>query len=721
MTESHAELLRREFDEFYAAFDDGVERFRALVPVWKAESAALDKYARKARLIRRLCELAPVHVWRNTPLFFEACAGKKRHTWGGWCIGLDDEEWKQPYLKELEWDRENGFLWNWANPVGMDHHCPDYDRFLRLGGKGLIREAEAAAERETDEGKRAFYAAAADANRSLLLLAERFSAEARRLAAEAPDEETRAHYAEIADTAARVPAEPPRTFREALNAVFFYRENLCALEGFGVSTFAQMDRYLWPYYEADRKAGRVTPEEAKKLFGDLLLYTAARFEIWGETFYETSTTIELGGCDREGNVVYNELTRLILEAAEETEAVASVNTKLNCRVSSRHPREFFKRIAAMQLKNMTCLMLHNDDVIIPARVRHGQEEADARLYVGCGCHEVVLSGSEVCTRADTWLNVPRILLKTLSEHTDAPDWESFYHAFLEDLQAYHVHIEETKNKYEAHWSEHSPLPLYSSSFASCIEKGKDVTEGGAKYNSTALSMTGAATAVDSLYTIRKYVFESGKLTLAELLEQTRTNFAGSEPLRQSILRGIAKYGSDDAEMNGFAARVLHDMSGVSGRKNARGGLYYPAFYPHSIYVALGEKTPATPDGRPAGLPLSRGGGPSETTVCSPTDILRSVRQIDFTDYTDSFVLDVGLPEMRPTPENVENVTAIIEGFLAAGGSAMQFNMLRREDLLDARAHPERHANLYVRVCGFSARYTSLSDDLQREILNRAIR
>ena len=101
---------------------------------------------------------------------------------------------------------------------------------------------------------------------------------------------------------------------------------------------------------------------------------------------------------------------MILDAVIE---VQSVGTKINCRISKSHPTEYFKKIMEVQLSNLPCVMMHNDDVLIPARVKLGEDIEDARSYVGCGCHEVVLADTEVCTRADTWINLPRILLKSL--------------------------------------------------------------------------------------------------------------------------------------------------------------------------------------------------------------------------------------------------------------------------------------------------------------------
>ena len=182
-----------------------------------------------------------------------------------------------------------------------------------------------------------------------------------------------------------------------------------------------------------------------------------------------------------------------------------------------------------------------------------------------------------------------------------------------------------------------------------------------------------------------------------------------------------KHGTNDPELNEFSAKLLSDLSTLSGQTNARGGKYLPAFYPHDIYRRLGVLTGATPDGRLAGEPLSRGVSPSEFIPASPLDLISSLGPIDFSAYGESFCAELTLPNLSATPENVNNLVAIIEAFLLMKGSSLQFNLLSHEELLDAKRNPEAHPNLTVRVCGYSAKFTSLAPDVQDDIVSRAIR
>lgn len=718
----------QEFDEYYTNYDPYTEPLVALLTEMaeKAEAEGASSYEKKTRSYEILCRECPVHLFRESPFFFEISSGRDRHSWGGfrsqagafWHIRTGDL-WLNAYGKELERDRAEGYLNAWNNPVGFDHHCPGYDNLLNLGLAGITAEAEKGLAACTDARKQDFYRCAIRANQALIGLMGRFAAEADRLAKEAQSEQEQAHYARIAQAAASLCTQPPQTFYEALSLMLFYRECVGSLEGIGISTFGQLDRMLLPYYARDLAEGRITYAEAYDMFCVLLTYTDVRFE-YHHAYHETSTTFELGGCDADGNVIYNVLTEMILDAVI---GIRATGTKINCRISKRHPRAYLEKIASVQAAALPVVMMHNDDVLIPARVRQGQDVRDARIYAGGGCHEIVLCNTEICTRADTWINVARILLDTVKKVGDCATYEEFYQEFLRDLRFYHAHIALTKNKYEKMWCEYAPLVLYSTSITGSLEKGMDVTEGGAKYNSTALSMVGTATAVDSLYAIKTIVFDEKRLTLSELHKVLEENFEGNELLRRYIVNRLPKYGTNDETLNRFSADVLSDIADAAdGMTNARGGKYLPAFYPHSTYLHLGKLTGATPDGRRAGQTLARGASPSEFIPTeSPLDLVHSLKEIDFTKFADSLCAEVTLPVMEDTEKAVQTLTAVIEGFLEAEGSSLQFNMLDQKTLIEAKKHPEQHGNLYVRVCGFSALFTCLEEDVQDEIIERYIR
>jgi len=720
------EKIRRaaeEFDEYYGGYDPDTDRLLTLLEETYTENDDKPSYLLKASLHEVFAENCRIKLFGCSPFFFEMSTGRPRGTWGGLQSRagtfLDEKTahlWLHPYSADVSEDNRNGYFWGWR-PTGIDHHCLGYDRILTDGFLKIKEDAQQKMTESCEEQKNDFYTAVIRSIDALLLIEKRFADKALEMSEAADDPDEKAHYSRIADAAERVPQKPPRSFYEALCAIFFCREIISSIEGIGVSTFGQVDRMLYPYYEADVKAGKITREDAFELISMLLAYTDERFTMWTD-HHETSTTMILGGCDADGNTVYNEVTRIILDAVREGRYIG---TKINCRISSAHPREFFEKIAEIQLENLPVIVMENDDVIIPARVRQGQAAEDCRLYVSGGCHEVVLANTEVNTRADSWISLPRILLDTI-KRSEAETFDAFYAEFICDASAYYDRIVRVKNQYEQYWGVSNPLPLYSATITGCLETGRDVTEGGAKYSSTALSMVGAATVIDSLYSIRHLVYEKKMLTLRELSEILASDYSSNEPLRQYIINKIPKYGTNSPEADGFAAKFLSDLSdAVDGRINARGGKYLPAFYPHDIFRPLGYSCGATPDGRHAGVPLSRGCSPSEfIDTDTPIDVIHSLGGIDFTKYSDSFCAEMTLPYMDKS-YGVNVLCSIIEAFLEQGGSSLQFNLLDRKLLLEAQKHPEQHRDIVVRVCGYSEVFVLLDQHQQSEVLSRAVR
>lgn len=716
--------IAEEFDLYYSNFNPDSERLLKIVNQMYEIHKTDSSYILKTELHELMCRECKVHLFKESPFFFEISSGRTRYTWGGlqspvgsFLHNTTADKWLDPYADSLASDMAEGLIRCWNNPVGFDHHCPGYDKVLLLGLKGIIAEAEAALNCCNDKRKREFYSSVIRSNKALAGLAGRFAQKAAELAESIETTGEKAHYNKIRTVALYVPENPPKSFYEAMCAIIFYRECVGSIEGIGFSTFGQLDRLLNPYYEADLAAERITEEEALKLIHTLFIYTDIRFDV-NKSFKETSTSIVIGGCDKDGNIIYNTITKLILKALLDGRYLG---TKVNCRISLKHPQEYFRKLAEIQTANIPSIVMQNDNVLIEARVKHGQMVEDSRLYVSGGCHEVVLANTEVNTRADTWINLPAILLSMLKSDKCFSNYDELYTAFIDVAQDYYNKIVRLKNEGEKHWCEFDPLPLYSSTITGCIESGRDITEGGAKYSSTSLSMLGTATLVDSLYSIKALIFDEKRFSLEKFRLIVAEDFENDKDLRQYIINRLPKYGTNDKNLNEFSAKILADLSMIAGQKNARGGYYLPAFYPHDSYRYLGQKLGATPDGRKAYMPLSRGCSPSEfIEINNPIDVIYSLGAIDFTDFTDSFCAELTLPRMS-SDRGINIITAIINTFLEMKGSSLQINMLNREMLLEAQKNPSQHADIAVRVCGYSAIFVYLSHDTQEEIINRAIR
>ena len=731
--------FEREFDEFYSTYPIDVSDVEREMDELSAAHPEWLPYRRKALIYETAAKRCDVRVFRHYPFYFEAKTGRIRNWWGFDGIG----SWliRQPLGRGLAAECEA-----WWKPCGdkglsrgnavidLDHHCVGYDNVLTLGLEGLVAKAEARLTKATTERERSFLESTIIGNRALIAIAGKFATRAEAMLADEPDPIIRARLERIADTARRVPAEPPSTFYEALNTLLFMRESSASLEGIGVSVLGHLDRMLGPYYRDALAAGRITRDEAGDLIYAYLAMTDAKFEV--DKRHETSTTVVIGGCDAQGEIVFNEVTRMIVEAYEE---LRLLNPKLNARISPRHPGEYFERLAVLAAQGTNVLAVFNDDVLIEANVKRGKAREDARLYVAGGCQENMLQNTEINSRASIYLNLLHVFHMgfcpqewafftdragiSLETYKGCRSFGELYGAFLHNLEAVVVAHIAQRNWSEEQGCRYNPCPLHSATIDDCIENAQDMMEGGARYSVGSVSLIGIGTLIDSLFAVRKMVFEHERVPLGQLRAIVGSNFEREETLRQFIVNRIPKFGQADEEMEAFSSRVFSDLAAVStGHANGRGGTYEASVFVYRLFVEMGKKTGATPDGRKAGEYLSQGMSPSPLALGRRSDvgqILSALAPLDMTAYPVSAVLDLKLPASRGRCDP-GTIVPIVKRFLDAGGSVLQLNVVDPEVLRDAKAHPERHADLVVRVSGYSARFAALSEEIQQEVIDRAV-
>lgn len=739
------------FLHYRSDFDEEVDRFYATYPVdITGPLTCLDEQRRGLKLGNPLSEkaltysaaadLCDVHLFSFLPFYFELQSGRSRHSWGGDGVGKWYKDNHYPEIADTaEQIRDTfegffGFNGLPAAVMDFDHHSLDYDTVLERGLNGIRAELEGAAALSRDPEALILYKAMIDGLNALGKISAAFSEKANELLISEVHPVARRNLGRVAAAAALCPAEPPQTFYQALNTLLFMRELIGSLEGVQVSTFGHVDRLLYPYYERDLIEGRITPEEAAELLSAFLLYTEIRFEC-RKARHETSTTVVLGGCDAAGDAVFNDITRMILELYGE---LRLMEPKLHVRLSSRHPRELSGLCAELISRNLNVLAIYNDEVVIEAVSKAGRAIEDARLYIGGGCQENKLQNCEINSRATLSMNVPKLFetifdpnsvhaiasiehlsLKTMK---DCVSFDALYAALLNNGRKMAEALVRRRNTGEEKGAQINPCPILSAVTGDCIAKGMDIFGGGARYSFASIGLTGMATFIDSLLSIKKIVFTDKMMSLEEFGEVLAQDFAGHESLKLYIRSRMPKYGSDDPEARSLSARVFTDMArAVSGFPNGRGGRYEPSLFSHTRYMSFGRATSATPDGRARGDYLSKGIGPSFISLgdqWQTGQILDTLGDIDLTDFPVIGIVDLKLPRI---PESAAHqlIIPIIERFISNGGSVLQINCIDSEELKSAQKHPERHANLVVRVSGFSATFVSLPKELQDEIIARS--
>jgi formate C-acetyltransferase len=507
--------------------------------------------------------------------------------------------------------------------------------------------------------------------------------------------------------------------------LLFTREAVATLEGLGISQLGHVDRLLGPLYERDVAAGRLTPEEAARLVGIWMLHTDIKFDLENATWPETSTCIQLGGCDENGLPVYNQVTKMFIE---EHHRLGLVNPKLNCRYNRHSPDEYLETAGRAILKGHNNFVMINDDVVIGGLMRSGVAEKDARLYVSGGCQETMIEGCGHTEGVAFYASMPRVLDLFLRPDGDsakfvpvfekADSFEEFEEQFLGAMDAFFAMVIDQRNIRQGILKDSLVCPLFSATQKGCIENGKDYTFGGARYNFSTVSLIGLGTVADSLYAVKKLVYEDKACTMPELIAALSANWEGWETLHRKTL-ALPKYGHNQPEADALANDFLARLGALlRKRSNKRGGRYLPSLFVYYHFESFAHILRATPDGRRDFDLISPGAAPGQLKPSRDvTEPVKSMQRVDFTACGGgSCVLDVKLPlSGHMTPE-------LFAAFIRACGEyrcpTLQPNVVSQEELLDARVHPEKHRQLIVRICGLSAYFVALTPQVQEEIIAR---
>ncbi|MEW6441944.1 MAG: formate C-acetyltransferase/glycerol dehydratase family glycyl radical enzyme [bacterium] len=624
---------------------------------------------------------------------------------------------------------------------GIGHFTMDHPRVLRLGLRGIIDETRtkraALSGRDRAGDKGFFYDAVIRSLDAAIRFARRHAALAQELAAAESDPARKRELEEISAVCSRVPEHPARTFREAVQSVYFIHL-IAQIESGGNSiSLGRIDRILLPYYLGDRRSGRTTPEEARELLSLLYLKTNEIWNVLEEAFIpggegaegKTTQNVVVGGVGPDGKDATSELSRIALDAYAD---LRTVQPNFGVRLSALSPPDFFLK-AVQYARDGVALHFFNDDAIIPSLTAAGHALEHARDYGVVGCLEPNAQGRTFGSTFAVQLNAIKCLELALSNGTDTVlgspagirtgDPRTF-RAFEDVWTAYAAQVSHFVRQMvrgmaalDQAIAEIVPSPFASAMIEGPLERGLDLTRGGALYNSTGVELIGFANVADSLHAIRTAVFEDRSLTLGQLVEWLANNWREAEDKRVYLLRKIAKYGNDDDEVDGLAARVLdHFCNELSGYRSYRGGAFWPGVFSVGFHIAMGAFTGATPDGRPSGAVLGNGLTPmTGNAFLGPTAVLRSVTKLPLKRVSNGANLNMRFHGKRLRAENLK---AFIDTYFERGGLQVQFNMVGADVLRDAQLHPENHRDLVVRVSGYSALFTGLSSAAQEEIVAR---
>lgn len=605
---------------------------------------------------------------------------------------------------------------------GQGHIIPGYEKVLRVGLGGLAEEVENKLTAVVGDSSD-FYRAALIVLKAAQKFILRYAELALQLAEKAPSPERRRELEEISRICRKISTEPPETFHEALqlfwllNVVFQCESNASSISP------GRFDQYMYPFYERDIRSGRLNREQALELLECLWIkfneVVAIRSAESARHFagFPIGYNIVLGGVDERGRDATNELSYLCLKATEE---VRLPQPNIGIRIHSKSPHEFLKRAAEVIRIGIGMPQIFNDEVVIPAYLNRGVPLEDARNYAVVGCVEISIPGKTYGLHDIALFNLMKVLEETLQG-----DFDSF-EELLEDYKARIAEgvklMVDGSNAVDLSHREVAPTPFLSLFIEDCLEKGKDVTAGGARYNFSGVQGIGVANVADSLQVVKKVVFEQQKLSFSRLKEMLRADFRGYEGWQKFFINGVEKYGNDIDEVDSLASDVLRlYCKEVEKYKNARGGIFQPGSYTVSAHVPLGADVGATPDGRNAGEQLADGGlspmmGRDRR---GPTAVLKSVGKLDSYLLSNGSLLNQKFhPSALEGEEGIEKFVAYLRAFCALKIIHVQFNVVSAETLRDAQKNPDKYRNLVVRVAGYSAFFTELDGAIQEDIIRR---
>lgn len=620
------------------------------------------------------------------------------------------------------------------------HICPDCRRWLESGPATIRTLAEAKCS-QMDGKHRIFYQAVVLTMEGAQQFMQRYAALAGSLAEDRRTGLEREELLQIAANCQALSVRPPKTFYEAVQSLWFLFVILQMESNASSFSPGRLDDILWPFYERDRREHGLTQQQALEYIECLwlkfnqIVYMRNRSSAKFFAGFPIGFNIALGGQDRFGRDFVNDLSFLCLKAQEH---LGLPQPNLSVRLHENTSDSLLKEAVRVVAKGSGMPQFFNDKAIIPGLESLGIAPEDARDYAIVGCVELTTQGNNLGWSDAAMFNLNKVLELTLNggrclltgrqlapDYGDLTTYTSF--AELEEAFGHQIHYFVAKmiRACEAVEQAHMdllPTPFLSSVVDNCLSNGTEVTQGGAKYNLSGIQMIQVANLADSLAALKSVVYEQQLVSKQEFLKALCQNFSGYEVLRTRLLKKIPKYGNDVDWVDELGAKwARYFRHELDAYHNYRGGPYHTGMYTVSAHVPMGEQVGATPDGRRAREPLADGGMSPVygRDIAGPTAVLKSVSKLDKALTTNGGLLNMKfLPSFFQSDRGIEKFVLFLRTFVDLEIPHIQFNVVRPEDLLAAKAHPEQYRSLTVRVAGYTAYFTELAEELQDEIIAR---
>ena len=663
------------------------------------------------------------------------------------------EKYDSPLCQQIDERFAIYFIWK---SVTISHTIPDFPKLLSMGTSGIIEEIKEKMNTFDDHSdEKNTLEAMILCLEGLTTYSKNLAKTAAGAAAAVSNPKRKAELEKLTIICDQVVEKPARTLDEAVNAMWISWVGLHMESTNAGLSLGRLDQWLQPYFLADMEKLNAGPEQAEyikhavELIGCFYMKCTDHLPLtpdianWVFGGSSSDQAITLGGMTPKGEDGVCDMTYVFLKV---TEMLSIRDPNVNARFSPGiNSDTYLKRLCEVNLITSATPSMHNDKEVMASLEEFNYEIEDLRNWSATGCVEPTLSGKHIGHTNFQMMNMVAALEMALNNGRHpllnwklGPDtgeigtgnikddpfktFDDFFNAFTIQFKfIIDQSIQYNEMLAEAH-QVIRPTPLLSSVIGDCIRKGKDVTVGGAKYNSSGAALIGLADVTDSLLVIKKLVYDDKKVSFADLKKAVDENFENDPALHAMVTKKVPLFGSgNDAavEMADRVAKFAHDYYG--SKKHYRGGKYTVGFWSMSNHVAYGTLTGALPSGRLSGKAFTPGLTPEPNASKNLLDNIRDVARLDTKNINNNIAFNVKVvPAAQDTREKtVSDMFSYVKTYFDLGGMQMQMNVVTSETLKDAMAHPENYRNLLVRISGYNAYFVTLNRDMQMELIERA--
>jgi pyruvate-formate lyase len=660
----------------------------------ECEQESLSWPRRIARLVRRQCEAEQVVIEPDERIVFT-------RTLPGVPAVYSDKGWAQV---------TRGRTLHELGPVS--NICAEWSLLMEQGLLGRKQTAlETRRRLAGDPDSVEFLDCAIETMEAVMGLASRYAEAA-----------SRSGRQDIADILLQVPANPARSFHEALQSLRLCHAAVWLGGNYHVG-LGRFDQYMWPYLSADLHSGQLTLESAEEWLAEFFISLNKDSDLYpGVQQGDNGQSLTLGGVTPEGESAVNELTRMVLRVSRD---LGMIDPKINLRISPQTDLDLLVLATELTRQGLGFPQYSNDDVIIPALVSHGYDLPDARDYVVAACWEFIIPGRGMEVVNIGAVSFPAAVDQAIRLGLEAGE-------SLVEIQArVSENIKQQVNRLAGTYETLllPPAPYYSVFMHGCLEKGQDLSQG-LKYNNLGIHGAGAANAADALAAVQQFVFDEGSLSAGELLSALDADFEGHESLQRKLIEQGSKVGNNQELADSMLVRLFDDFAKACTEygRTARHGILRPGTGSAMYYIWLasghaGMCEPvvgATAEGRRKGEPLAANLSPTlGVQLRGPISLLQSFSKIDYQRIFNGGPITMELSDtVFRNSESIRKTAMLVRIFAQLGCQQLQLNSLNLETLLDAEIHPENHKNLIVRVWGWSGYFCELAAEYQQQIILR---